>query len=225
METPLGGPPGVGAVADRGLRVVGGGLALAAGRGGILGCRGGAFWQRRRLAFGTVAGTGSKESEPAKDDAVGFLDKAKAAANDLAAKADSALGSAESSLAGGASPKQAEPMIRDLGVIAYLEATGRPLADADEQRRRCVEGIQTIESQTTLNLQMTSAAPPAPGTTTGAPPGPTAAPPPPASAAPPPPPGANAAPPAPPAPAPPSQAAPPPPPGQVAPPPPPASDG
>lgn len=165
---------------------------------------------------------------------MGFLDKAKAAATDLAAKADTALNSAETSIAGGANPKQAEPMLRDLGVIAYLEATGRPLPDGEAQRQRCVEGIQAIESQTTLNLQMSSSPPPAPGTTTGAPPAAPAAPPPPASAAPPPPPGAAAAPPPPP-PTPgatpdpaaagqPSgeQAAPAPPPPPVAPPPPPA---
>ena len=129
---------------------------------------------------------------------MGFLDKAKAAANDLAAKADSALGSAEGSLAGGASPKQAEPLIRDLGVIAYLEATGRGLPDADEQRARCVEGIRSIESQTTLNLQIASAPPPAPGAgaTPQAPPPPVA--PPAQTAPPPPPPGAAAAPPPPP---------------------------
>lgn len=130
---------------------------------------------------------------------MGFLDKAKAAATDLAAKADTALNSAETSIAGGANPKEAEPMLRDLGVIAYLEATGRPMPDADDQRQRCVEGIQSIESQTTLNLQMTSSPPPAPGTTTGAPPAAPAAPPPPAAAAPPPPPGAAAAAPPPPA--------------------------
>ncbi|MCO5316836.1 MAG: hypothetical protein M9942_00195 [Microthrixaceae bacterium] len=158
---------------------------------------------------------------------MGFLDKAKAMANDVAAKADTALNSAESSLAGGVNPKQAEPLLRDLGVIAYLEATGRPLPDADAQRQRCVEGIQSIESQTTLNLQMSAAPPPAPGTTTGAPPAAPAAPPPPAAAAPPPPPGAAAQAPAPPPPGggpapaeepPQQQAAPPPPP----PPPPPA---
>lgn len=163
---------------------------------------------------------------------MGFLDKAKAAANDLAAKADTALGSAESSLAGGASPKQAEPLIRDLGVIAYLEATGRPMPDADEQRSRCVEGIQAIEGQTTLNLQMSSAPPPAPGTA-GAPPAPPAPGAGAAPVAPPPPPGAAAAPPPPPgeehqqAPEAPSAApAPPPPPsgGSVPPPPPPSGN-
>lgn len=154
---------------------------------------------------------------------MGFLDKAKAAATDLAAKADSALNSAEGSFAGGANPKQAEPLLRDLGVIAYLEATGRAMPDADAQRQRCVEGIQSIESQATLNLQMTSSSPPAPGASTGAPA--PAAPPPPAAAAPPPPPGAAAPPPsaaAPAAPPPPAAAAPPPPPGATPAPPPPS---
>jgi hypothetical protein len=155
---------------------------------------------------------------------MGFLDKAKAAANDLASKADAALGSAESSMAGGASPKQAEPLIRDLGVIAYLESTGRVPEDADTQRQRCVDGIQAIEQQTALNLQLTSAPPPAPGTA-GAPPAPATAPPAPAAAPPPPPPGAAAAPPppvdAPAAPPAPAEAPAPPPPRDAAPPPPP----
>jgi hypothetical protein len=153
---------------------------------------------------------------------MGFLDKAKAAANDLAAKADQALSSAESSLGGGTSPRQADPYLRDLGVLAYLEATGRPLPDAEAQRARCVEAIGDIEGQTALNLAMGSAAPPAPGVAAD----PAATPPPPSAGeggATPPPPGApeQSAPP-PPAPPPPSQAPPPPPPpGSVAPPPPP----
>ena len=140
---------------------------------------------------------------------MGFLDKAKAAANEMVAKADSALSSAEGGLAGGTSPKQAEPLLRDLGVLAYLEATGRPPADADEQRRRCVEGIQGIESATTLNLQLSTVPPPAPGTTAGAAPG--APPPPPGQAAPPPPGAASPG----------DEGAPPPPGGSVPPPPPP----
>ncbi|MFV0317815.1 MAG: hypothetical protein ACK5O2_12745 [Microthrixaceae bacterium] len=156
---------------------------------------------------------------------MGFLDKAKA-------MADQAMNSAESAMAGGANPKQADPMLRDLGVLAYLEATGRPAPDADAQRQRCIEGIQAIEGQTQLNLQMSSAPPPAPGTNTGAAPAAPAAAPPPPAAAPPPPPGAAQAPPPPAAPAaenppaqnppaanPPTAAAPPPPP----PPPPPPS--
>ncbi len=145
---------------------------------------------------------------------MGFLDKAKA-------MADQAMNSAESSLSGAPSPKQAEPMLRDLGVLAYLEATGRPAPDADEQRQRCVEGIQAVEQQAQLNLQMTSAPPPAPGMNTGtAPAAPASAPPPPAAAPPPPPGGAATAPP-PPATAPEPQAAPEPP--ETAPPPPPSA--
>jgi len=166
---------------------------------------------------------------------MGFLDKAKAAATEMAAKADAALNSAEGSMSGGASAKQAEPYLRDLGVISYLESTGRAPADAEAQRERCTTAIQGIESQVALNLAMASAAPPAPGVAAQAPPPPGAAapppppggqpaapPPPPGAAPPPPPPGggpAVAPPPA--APAPQAPVAPPPPPGTVAPPPPP----
>jgi hypothetical protein len=156
---------------------------------------------------------------------MGFLDKAKVLADQAVAKADAAMGSATG---GAANPKQADAYFRDLGVLAYLEATGRPAADADAQRQRCVQAVQQLEGQVALNFAMSSAAPPAPGLAAGAPPAPGAAapPPPPGAAAPPPPPGAAAPPPpaAPPAPAAPAApVAPPPPPGTVAPPPPPGT--
>ena len=151
---------------------------------------------------------------------MGFLDKAKAAANDLAAKADSAINSAETSFAGGVSAKQAEPYLRDLGVLAYLEATGRAPEGAEAERQRCIDAIGPIESQSSLNLQLSSAAPPAPGTA-GTPP---AAPPPPpggaASTPPPPPPGGTEAPPPPGG----TEAPPPPGAGSVPPPPPPSGN-
>ncbi len=94
---------------------------------------------------------------------MGFLDKAKALGEQAMAKADTALNSIDSSTAGGVSAKQAEPYLRDLGVLAYLEQTGRSPADAGAQRDRCLQAISQIESQTALNLAMTSAAPPPPG--------------------------------------------------------------
>ena len=134
---------------------------------------------------------------------MGFLDKAKAAATELAAKADEALTNV-----GGAGPstggKQAERFFRDLGVLAYLDATARP-ADASE-RARVVDALRTIESQGGIpTFALQTAAPPPPGAAAAgyaaAPPPPgaaaagyAAAPPPPGaaggSAAPPPPPGA-----------------------------------
>lgn len=153
---------------------------------------------------------------------MGFLDKAKAAANDMMSKADAALGSAESSFSGGANAKQAEPYLRDLGVLSLLEATGRAPADLQAQRDRCLQALAQLESQVALNLNLGSVAPPAPGAAQGAPP-------PPGGASAPPPPGGTPAPPPPPppggAPAPPPPGgapAPPPPPGSVAPPPPPS---
>lgn len=115
---------------------------------------------------------------------MGFLDKAKAAANDLAAKADHAMAS---SGIGGPAAANPEKLFRDLGVITYLETTGRP-APAEE-RERVLTALQGIEGQGGIrSFELQTAAPP--------PPQPGVVPPPPGGvAAPPPPPGAAAAPP------------------------------
>jgi hypothetical protein len=63
---------------------------------------------------------------------MGFLDKAKAAATDLAAKADTAM--AGSGLGGPGAGAAPDKLFRDLGVLAYLEATGRPADPADRER-------------------------------------------------------------------------------------------
>lgn len=171
---------------------------------------------------------------------MGFLDKAKAAATELAAKADTALTS--QGLAGPAAQgKSADKYFRDLGVLAYLEATGRP-ADAAE-RERIMAALSGFESQGALpGFALQTAAPPPPGAVAAGyaapppPPGPATQggfppPPPPGAAAPgaaagyaappppPPPPGAVSFPPPPPPS--PSPAAPPPPSPAAAPPPPP----
>lgn len=159
---------------------------------------------------------------------MGFLDKAKAAATELSAKADQAL--ASQGLAGpSVGGKQADKFFRDLGVLAYLDATGRP-SDAGE-RDRIMTALHGFEAQGALpSFALQTAAPPPPpppGAAAQAPQGYAAAPPPPSpggAAQPPPPPGWGAAPPPPP---PPSNwgAAPPPPPPppnwDAAPPPPP----
>jgi hypothetical protein len=148
---------------------------------------------------------------------MGFLDKAKVLADQALAKADEAMNSATTGATGS---KQGDAHLRDLGVLAYLESTGRAPADLAQQRERCMTALGQLEAQGPLDLTMGSLAPPPPGVAAGAPP-----PPPGAAAAPPPPPGAAAAPPPPPgavAPPPPGAVAPPPPPGSVAPPPPPS---
>lgn len=156
---------------------------------------------------------------------MGFLDKAKAAATDLAAKADTALAGAG---LGGGSGAYHDPdsYLRDLGVLAYLHATGRPADEAE--RVRVLTALQQMETGGQLHsLALRTAAGPVPGQPGGmgyAPPAPGAgAVPPPAPAAP-----GAVAPPAPPAPAEPVQPAPPapggavPPAGAVPPPPPPS---
>ena len=138
-----------------------------------------------------------------------FFERAKAAASDLAAKADVEMKKAGISTPGapGAGGAVADRALRDLGVLAYLEATGR--AASPDDRARVLATLRELESSGRLGpLTVAPAAYGAPG----APP-----PPPPAGAAPPPPPPGGTPPPPPP-----PGAAPPPPPGSTPPPPPPS---
>ncbi|MBM6401657.1 hypothetical protein [Phycicoccus sonneratiae] len=151
-----------------------------------------------------------------------FFERAKAAASDLAAKADVAMSNAGVNVPG----MGGDRALRDLGVIAWMDATGRPVADAD--RERVMATLRDLESSGRLGpLTLTPpqpayGAPPPPPGAAGAPAAPAAPPPPPAPeaapSAPPPPPSA------PPQSAPPPPAAPPaaePPRGDTPPPPPP----
>lgn len=125
---------------------------------------------------------------------MGFLDKAKAAATDLAAKADTAL--AGSGL-GGHGGTDSDSYLHDLGVLAYLEASGRPVPDGE--RDRVLDALRRLDAGGAIRswALRTQAAPP-PGTPGGVgytppPPGagtvpPTPAPTPPAAPTSPPPP-------------------------------------
>lgn len=120
----------------------------------------------------------------------GFLDKAKAAANDLASKADTALAGAGLGGPGSANSSEVETYLRDLGVVAFLEATGREVPASE--RVRLVTALNELESRGAVHaLALRTAPPPAPGaagagpTAWGAPPAPGAAPPAPGTAAPP----------------------------------------
>lgn len=93
---------------------------------------------------------------------MGFLDKAKAAASDLAAKADTAL--ASSGLGGSGAPGggDAERYFRDLGVLTYLDATGRP--GAPEDRARVMASLQELEARGSIrSFALHTSPPPAPG--------------------------------------------------------------
>jgi len=127
-----------------------------------------------------------------------FLERAKAAANDLAAKADAELKKAGISTPGastgtgaygaptapGAPTGPAVPggsgsdrALRDLGVLAYLEATGRPASPAE--RERVLATLRELESSGRLGpltvapaVPGTPPPPPPPGTTPPPPPPP-----------------------------------------------------
>ncbi|MEO5611093.1 MAG: hypothetical protein ABIQ61_01070 [Ornithinibacter sp.] len=148
-----------------------------------------------------------------------FLERAKAAANELAAKADVAMSNAgPNTPTGGGGGGGGERALRDLGVIAWLDATGRPVAEAD--RERVMTALRRMEDAGQLGALTVSQPPPAPAGPPP-PPGATAAgwspPPPPAGPAGPV--GASGEPPPPPAPREEPQAAPP---GSTPPPPPPS---
>ena len=122
---------------------------------------------------------------------MGFLDKAKAAASELAAKADSALTSATSGGASAPAPGDADKYFRDLGVLAYLEASGRPTDQAEHTR--VLGALQDLDQRGALrSFALHTVPPPAPGMAAQVPPPPGMAgmaPPPPAASgvAPPPP--------------------------------------
>jgi hypothetical protein len=102
---------------------------------------------------------------------MGFLDKAKAAANDLAAKADGAMAQAGINTPGSASGTSAgtDRLLRDLGVLAYLEATGREVPEGE--RDRVLAGLREAEQQggfSSFALRTTPPPPPGMGGTAGA---------------------------------------------------------
>jgi hypothetical protein len=81
---------------------------------------------------------------------MGLMDKAKEAADDL-----------RSTLTGGEA-KVSEQQYRDLGMIAYLTATGRPIDEAD--RQRLINQLWAAEQQGRLPAfrLVTHAPPPTP---------------------------------------------------------------
>jgi hypothetical protein len=85
-----------------------------------------------------------------------FLERAKAAANDLAAKADVAMSQAGISTPG--TPGGGDRALRDLGVLAYLEATGRGVNPAD--RDRLLATLRELESSGRLGPLTVSPPPP-----------------------------------------------------------------
>ena len=120
-----------------------------------------------------------------------FFERAKAAANDLAAKADVAMSQAGINTPGATSGGGGgDRALRDLGVLAYLESTGRP-ASADD-RARLLATLHELESSGRLGpLTVTPSSfgapggpPPPPGAAAAAAAGPTPPPPPPPPPAP-----------------------------------------
>ena len=96
---------------------------------------------------------------------MGFLDKARAMADELAQKADTAMAGSGF----GGPTAGAERYLRDLGVIAYLEANGRSVPADD--RDRVMSALRELEQRGaigSLTLQTTAEQPTAPPPPPGA---------------------------------------------------------
>lgn len=91
---------------------------------------------------------------------MGFLDKAKAAASELAAKADTAMGNAGLSGSPASGGGDADRYFRDLGVLGFLEASGRP-ADPGE-RSRVMSALQEMEARGAIRSFVLHTSPPPP---------------------------------------------------------------
>lgn len=86
---------------------------------------------------------------------MGFMDQVKAAANDL-------KDSVEGSLATGNSARDVERHYRDLGMLTYLQDTGRAIDAADRERIvAALRAAETAGAMTAFTLQ-TGAPPPPP---------------------------------------------------------------
>lgn len=99
---------------------------------------------------------------------MGFLDKAKAAATDLAAKADTALSQASANLSGGG---DVERLLRDYGLMVWRRESGQPIDESELQR--VTAGLQQHEGRLReLTLHTTPPPPPPPPGSYQAPPPP-----------------------------------------------------
>lgn len=88
---------------------------------------------------------------------MGFLDDAKRAADKLATKADEAISGATS---GGTAGPPPEKCFRDLGMLAYLHATGRSYPAPEWER--LVNALRDAEGRGPLNFTLTTLQPPPP---------------------------------------------------------------
>ncbi|MEJ5256480.1 MAG: hypothetical protein WHS89_14135, partial [Acidimicrobiales bacterium] len=108
---------------------------------------------------------------------MGFLDDLKRGADSLSSKINQ-------SLSGGSGPSasQVEPLLRDLGVLTFLDQTGRLSEAQQADVQRVLAALQNLEAQgVRLDLALRTAPPPPPGAVPPPPP-------PPAGVTPPPPP-------------------------------------
>ena len=99
---------------------------------------------------------------------MGFLDDLKKGADNLGNKLNESF-----SGQGGPTQSQAEPLLRDLGALTFLDQTGRLTAEQQPQVVRILGELQALEAQgLVIDVALRSAPPPPPGAAVGATPPP-----------------------------------------------------
>jgi hypothetical protein len=105
---------------------------------------------------------------------MGFMDKVKAQANQLAQKAQETAHDGIAKFDQAQANRRADAMLRNLGALVYADRTGRGAPDAQAQIDRLINEISAHEAQNGINLAGQPVDPQAPGA--GAPGFPAAAP-------------------------------------------------
>lgn len=111
---------------------------------------------------------------------MGFLDKVKATAQQVAEKAQEGVQSGQAKLSDMQEHKKLDGLLRDLGAALYLDGEGRGSADTTADITRLKSEIREMEQAGTMveakaKAEPAADAPPAPGSVGGAPAEPTAA--------------------------------------------------
>ncbi len=121
---------------------------------------------------------------------MGFMDKVKEVGNQAASSVNQAVNKGQAQFDQATSKRQSDALLRDLGALTFVQATGRADGSTESEIARITAELQAHEAGGgTIDLAVKSGATPPPpsGAVSPPPPGAAATPPPPPGAVPPPP--------------------------------------
>ncbi|HVA22424.1 MAG TPA: hypothetical protein VNN74_10075 [Candidatus Micrarchaeia archaeon] len=97
---------------------------------------------------------------------MGFMDKVKAQATQVAQKAQDAGRAGQAKVESAQAQRQASGQLRELGRLVYAQRTGRGTADTDAQIEACLASLRSHE--TDQGADLTVPTPPEPSSAPGA---------------------------------------------------------